>query len=40
LSHRVPNWLFQENPIYTRTWYGLQCVGILLEGSDFLEWWD
>ena len=28
---RFPNWLFQENPIYTRTWGILQEVGFLLE---------
>ena len=35
---KFPNWLFQENPTYTRTWIVLQEMGILLGGlSDFAE---
>ena len=35
---KFPNWLVQENLSYTRTWFVLQCVGILLgRGVDCEE---
>jgi len=34
------NWLFQENPKYNINRFVLQGSGKIVEGSDFLEWWD